>query len=168
MPKENNSKRIQFFLNLNVTKDQTLYIWLKDQSKGNISNLLKDILLKVKNGEHEDLRDKKTLVEIRLKETQIKLNEKRLLYYNTFENNPTPQAQRAMKIGITNENQTENYVSCYDEKNDRFQCPDCGILFNYSKDHKDISESKMQFADHYFQKHGSLSERLVKEMSEIK
>jgi len=168
--KEKNIKRFQFFLNLNNTEDQNLFIFLQDEARGNNSKFLKQMCLDKMNGTSQssaDLKDKKLEVEIRLKETQIKLNERRLLYYDTFGNSPSLQAKRSMTKGILDQNPIENYVSCYDEKNDRFQCPECGVLFNYSKDHTDIAESKMQFADHYYQKHGNLSERLVKEMSEI-
>jgi len=170
MTRENKTKRFQFFLNMNIIKDQNLFIWIQDESRGNYSKFVKGVLENLKNGTTQnslELKDKKLEVEIRLKETQIKLNERRLLYYDTFGNSPSLTAKKAMTKGVINQNPTENYVSCYDEKNDRFQCPECGILFNYAKDHTDIAESKMQFADHYYQKHGNLSERLVKEMSEI-
>ena len=170
MPKENSRKRFQFFLNMKITKDQNLFIWLQDEAQNNIAKFLRSICEDRMNGTNQssiDLREKKLEVEIRLKETQIKLNERRLLYYDTFGNSPSLQAKRSMTKGIINQNPIDESVSCYDEKNDRFQCPECGILFNYSKDHSDISESKMQFADHYYQKHGNLSERLVKEISEI-
>ncbi len=170
MPKENSIKRFQFFLNMKSTRDQNLFIWLQDESQGNIAKFLKDICINKMDGTTSNsvaLKDKKLDVEIRLKETQIKINERRLLYYDTFGNSPSLSAKKAMTKGVINQNPIADYVSCYDEKNDRFQCPECGILFNYSKDHSDIAESKMQFADHYFQKHGNLSERLVKEMSEI-
>jgi len=170
MPKENNTKRFSMFLNLNSPKDQELFIFIQDNSKSNVSNFIKEVLENLKNGTTQNslqLKDKKLEVEIRLKETQIRINERRLLYYDTFGNSPSLTAKKAMTKGVINQNPIGDYVSCYDEKNDRFQCPECGILFNYSKDHSDIAESKMQFADHYFQKHGNLSERLVKEMSEI-
>ena len=168
--KEKNIKRFQFFLNLKSNKDQELFIYIQDEAGRNYSKFIRQIIEDRKNGTTQnslDLKDKKLEVEIRLKETQIKLNERRLLYYDTFGNSPSLTAKRAMTKGVINKNPLENYVSCYDEKNDRFQCPECGILFQYAKDHHDISESKMQFADHYFQKHGGLSERIVKEMSEI-
>jgi len=170
MTKEKNIKRFQFFLNMNNNKDQELFIFLQDEAGKNYSKFIREVLENLKNGTTRnsiDLKDKKLEVEIRLKETQIKLNERRLLYYDTFGNSPSLSAKRSMTKGIMNQNPIGDYVSCYDEKNDRFQCPECGILFNYSKDHSDIAESKMQFADHYYQKHGDLSERLVKEMSEI-
>ena len=168
--KEKNVKRFSIFLNLNSPKDQELFIYIQDNSGKNVSKFIKDVLENLKNGTTQNylqLKDKKLDVEIRLKETQIKINERRLLYYDTFGNSPSLQAKRSMTKGVIDQNPVEKFVSCYDEKNDRFQCPECGILFNYSKDHSDIAESKMQFADHYFQKHGNLSERLVKEMSEI-
>jgi len=170
MPKESQTKRFQFFLNMNSKKDQELFIWIQDESRGKIAKFVKGVLENLKAGTTQsslELKDKKLEVEIRLKETQIKINERRLLYYDTFGNSPSLTAKRSMTKGIVNQNPVETSVSCYDEKNDRFQCPECGILFNYAKDHSDIGESKMQFADHYFQKHGNLSERLVKEMSEI-
>lgn len=170
MPKENQTKRFQFFLNMNITKDQNLFIWIKDEIESTtFSKFIREILESRMNGTNQnsiDLRDKKLDVEIRLKETQIKINERRLLYYDTFGNSPSFSAKVAITKGVINQNPVDN-ISCYDEKNDRFQCPECGILFNYSKDHSDISESKLQFADHYFQKHGALSEMIVKEMSEI-
>jgi len=168
--KEKNIKRFQFFLNMNNIKDQELFIYIQDEAGRNYSKFLREVLEARKNGttkDSMDLKDKKLEVEIRLKETQIKLNERRLQYYDVFGNSPSLTAKRAMTKGVINQNPVDTFVSCYDEKNDRFQCPECGILFNYAKDHSDISESKMQFADHYFQKHGNLSERLVKEMSEI-
>jgi len=170
MTTDKNMKRISLWLNMNSNKDQELFIFIQDECKNNQSKFLKEVLEARKNGTTQnslELKDKKLEVEIRLKETQIKLNERRLLYYDTFGNSPSLTAKRAMTKGIINQSPIENYVSCYDEKNDRFQCPECGILFQYAKDHHDIAESKMQFADHYFQKHGNLSERLVKEMSEI-
>ena len=72
-----------------------------------------------------------------------------------------------MTKGVINQNPIDNNVSCYDEKNNRFQCPECGILFVFANDHSDIAESKETFIDHYHQKHGNISERIVKEMSEI-
>lgn len=170
MTQEKNIKRYSFWLNLNDTKEQELFIFIQDEAGNNISKFIKELLENRKNGTTQnslELKDKKLEVEIRLKETQIKLNERRLLYYDTFGNSPSLSAKRSMTKGIINQNPIETNVSCYDEKNDRFQCPECGILFNYSKDHSDIAESKMQFADHYYQKHGNLSDRLVKEISEI-
>lgn len=167
---EKTIKRFQFFLNMNKSSEANLFIYLQDQSRGNYSKFIKEVLESRMNGTTQSsiaLKDKKLEVEIRLKETQIKINERRLLYYDTFGNSPSLTAKKAMTKGVINQNPIADFVSCYDEKNDRFQCPECGILFNYSKDHSDIAESKMQFADHYFQKHGDLSERLVKEMSEI-
>jgi len=170
MTTDKNIKRFSLFLNMNINKEQELFIYIQDEAEGNVSKFLKDLVENRKNGTTQnslELKDKKLEVEIRLKETQIKLNERRLLYYDTFGNSPSLTAKRSMTKGIINQNPVETSVSCYDEKNDRFQCPECGILFNYAKDHSDISESKMQFADHYYQKHGNLSDRLVKEMSEI-
>jgi len=170
MTTQKNIKRYSFWLNLNNPNDQELFILIQDEAGNNISKFIKELLESRKNGTTQnslELKDRKLEVEIKLKETQIKLNERRLLYYDTFGNSPSLTAKRSMTKGILNQNPVETNVSCYDEKNDRFQCPECGILFNYSKDHSDISESKMQFADHYYQKHGNLSERLVKEISEI-
>ncbi len=170
MTREKNTKRFSFFLNLNIPKDQELFIYIQDQAQGNYSNFVKEVLENRKNGTTRnsiELKDKKLEVEIRLKETQIKINERRLLYYDTFGNSPSLTAKRSMTKGIVNQNPIENNVSCYDEKNNRFQCPECGILFIFAKDHSDIAESKLTFCDHFFQKHGTISERLVKEMSEI-
>ncbi len=170
MPKESSRKRFQFFLNMKITKEANLFIWLQDEAQGNTAHYLKEVLTNKMNGttkNSQDLKDKKLEVEIRLKETQIKINERRLLYYDTFGNSPSLSAKRSMTKGVINQNPSETYVSCYDEKNNRFQCPECGILFVFAKDHSDIAESKLTFCDHYFQKHGTIPERLVKEMSEI-
>ena len=146
-------------------KRKKITVWLYEKDyrlvdylaqKVNISEFAKDVLNQYMNGnliprEHDDLKRKKLQVDIRFKEVMIKIKEKELLYANTFSKSPTFQAKKAMKIGV--ENQVDESPSCFDESNHRIMCPECGACFVFAEDQHDIGESKINFLDHYFQKH---------------
>ncbi len=118
-----------------------------------VKKLLNDYRLGGLTREDEnDLKRKKLQVDIRLKEVMIKLKEKELLYGETFHQTPSSSAKRAMKIGV--ENQIAETPSCFDEKNNRIMCPECGSCFVFAENQKDIPEAKELFIDHYIQKHG--------------
>jgi len=122
-----------------------------------LRNLIDDYRLGKLTRENDytvDLKRKKLLVDIQFKEVMIKIKEQELLYNQTFEKTPTPSfsAKKAMKIGV--ENQIPDTPSCFDEKNHRIMCPECGSCFVFGLDQKDIPEAKELFIDHYIQKHG--------------
>jgi hypothetical protein len=128
------------------------------ESNPNINEFLKDLVIKLKNGvlvipeSNEDLKKQKLQVDIRFKEIMIKIKEQELLYNQTFDKSPSYSAKRAMKIGV--ENQIPETPSCFDEKNNRIMCPECGSCFVFGSDKNDIAVSKENFIDHYIQKHG--------------
>jgi len=101
MTTDKNMKRFSLFLNMNSTKEQELFIYINDEAGGNVSKFLKEMVENRKNGTTTnsiELKDKKLEVEIRLKETQIKINERRLLYYDTFGNSPSLSAKRSVEF----------------------------------------------------------------------
>ncbi len=169
MARVNKSKRIQFFLNTNISKEASLFIWIDQESKGNYSSYIKEILTKVKEGKltvsiDDNLKNKKLVVEIELKKTQIELNKLKIIYYNTFQTDPSNIANRAMKTNVTN--QIDNRVSCYNEKLNRLECPECGILVVIIN--KDLGTAKNEFADHYSKKHGIIPSEIFEELTELR
>ena len=167
MPKENNSKRISMFLNLNNKDEQNLLMWLDEVCKDNFSGYIKQALTDLMNGITTDthsLKDEQIKVNIDYKKTQIELNKLRILYYNTFGTEPSNQANNAMKTNVSN--QTDNRVSCYNEKMNRLECPQCGILVVIIN--KDLPTAKNEFADHYSKKHGIIPSYIFEELTELK
>ena len=107
--------------------------------------------------EYKRLRNQKLSLEIQIKEREI-------TYYKTFGKPPTVKVQSVMKIGVTNSIQT---ISCYDDKNNRFQCPECGVLFVFDALRKEIAQSKEQFVDHYYKKHGEVPAQIIQELTDL-
>jgi len=98
------------------------------------------------------------------KKTQIELNKLRILYYNTFQTEPSNRGDRAMKTNVSN--QIDERVSCYNEKMSRLECPECGILVVIIN--KDLGKAKNDFADHYSKKHGIIPTAIFEELTELK
>jgi len=126
-------------------------------SQINISKFLKELINDFRLGKltresDYDLKRKKLQVDIKFKEVMIQIKEQELLYNQTFEKTPSLSAKKAMKIGI--ENQIAETPSCFDEKNNRIMCPECGSCFVFAEDQKDIPEAKENFIDHYIKMHG--------------
>jgi len=160
-------------LNDKIKEENLLSIWLENKTN-NSSKFMKEILTKVKDGKliepkDSELKIKKLLVDIEFKEVCTLIKRKELLHWQTFNKTPSWKANKAIKEGVSQQifANLDESPSCYDEKNNRIQCPECGILFVFSTDHSDISESKSQFADHYFQKHGLVPDKIVREIKEI-
>jgi hypothetical protein len=126
-----------------------------------------DILTRFVNGDfneldtEEQLKRKKMLVDIEFKEVMIKIKNKELLYRNTFNSKPSFQAVRAIH---KSEKEIPQSVSSFDEKNNRFMCPECGSCFVFGVDQKDIGEAKENFIDHYYQNHGEIPKNLEHEL----
>ena len=76
-----------------------------------------------------DLQKRKILVDIRYKEIMTKIKEKELSFMSNFNSPVSNRAKEAIKSGEMEAVQT---ISFYDEKNYRFQCPECGILLTAS------------------------------------
>jgi hypothetical protein len=144
-------------------KNFTFWVYEKDYrltdflvQKVNVSDYVKDTLTKVMNGDliprtNEDLKRKKIDIDIEYKKTQIELNKLKILYYNTFESDPSIRAKKVMKINVNDQIETP---SCFDESNHRIMCPECGSCFVFAVDQHDIPNAKELFIDHYIQKHG--------------
>lgn len=114
----------------------------------------------------ENLKKLKLKVDIEFKQVMIEIKKKELLYRNTFGNSPSFSAVRAIHKGEKNK-EIPNNVSSFDEKNNRFMCPECGSCFVFGADQKDIAESKENFIDHYFNKHGEIPKSLEHELREM-
>ena len=117
-----------------------------------IKKLLNDYRIGLLTREDEqDLKRKKLQVDIKFKEVMIKIKEQELLFNETFGKTPSSGAKKAMKVGI--ENQLADTPSCFDEKNHRLMCPECGACFVFAVDLHDVPDAKELFIDHYIQKH---------------
>jgi len=167
-------KTFTFRLSEEKKENILLIKFIEDQAGLNTSRFIKDILMKYSKGDLIEPRDselkiKKLKVDIEFKEVCTLIKRKELLHWETFSKTPSWKAQKAIKEGVSQQifANLDESPSCYDEKNNRFQCPECGILFVFANDHSDISESKSQFADHYFQKHGLVPDKIVREIKEI-
>ncbi len=144
-------KQYRFWIN---KSDKELGEFLDNQQ--NISKFLKELINAFRLGRlsktsNDDLKRKKLEVDIQFKEVMIKLKEKELLFDNTFGNTPSYSAKKAMKINV--ENQIPDTLSCFDEKNHRIMCPECGSCFVFAIDQKDVQQAKEFFIDHYVKKH---------------
>lgn len=156
-------KQYRFWTN---DEDTELQAWL--DIFDNCSKEIKSIIDKFRKGElvdssEIDLMKKKLLADIRLKELSGDLKEKEILYYETFHNVPSSKAKRVMKVNV--DNQIEDAPSCFDEKNHRIMCPECGNCFVCAEDLHDILDTKELFIDHYIQKHSlKFPEQIQKEL----
>jgi len=75
-------------------------------------------------------------------------------YMETFGTPLSSAATRILKPQIiTTPQQTTELMSPYDEKNNRIQCTDCGILFSWS-DRNEWLQQKHEFELHMTNKHG--------------
>ena len=75
-------------------------------------------------------------------------------YMETFGTPLSSAATRILKPQIvTTPQQTTALMSPYDEKNNRIQCTDCGILFSWS-DRNEWLQQKHEFELHMTNKHG--------------
>jgi predicted RNA-binding Zn-ribbon protein involved in translation (DUF1610 family) len=159
-----------FWLNPNKIDEQQLIQFL--QAQDNIAQYMKETLDKVRKLElvsplTEDLKLEKLKVDIEFKKVCTAIKEKELLHWNTFDKTPSYQAKKAITKAEKNRDLETVQVSAYDEKNNRFMCPECGNCFVFSEDQRDIAESKEQFIDHYFQKHGEIPKSLEHELREL-
>jgi len=110
-----------------------------------------------------DLQKKKLQADIAYKEIMTKIKEKEYSFMKTFDAPPSPRAEKAIRAG---EMQAIDSISIYDEKNQRIQCPDCGILFTWNSwEEKKIK--KEQFVDHFLQTHGLLTTKQQNELIEV-
>ncbi len=148
------------------------YISVLDQQE-NFQRYFYDLLTNYIDGnleraeKEENLKRKKLQVDIKFKEVCTAIKEKELLHWNTFNKTPSYQASKAIKTAEKNRDLETVQVSSYDEKNHRFMCPECGACFVFAEDQRDLSESKEQFIDHYFQKHGEIPKSLEHELREL-
>jgi len=117
-----------------------------------------------KREKEEDLKRRKMRVEIELKETQIAINNKKLLFMNNFGSPPSNSANRVIHKSVKDQ---ISRVSCFDEKNHKIKCPECPNEFIFSESHNDIAESKQNFMDHYWQNHGAIPKDLEHELREM-
>lgn len=139
-------------------------------SKGNqnFSEFARDIFTLVMNNKLDtstikDLQRKKLLTDIEYKQVMTQIKKRELGFMKTFEAPPTERAKEAIRSG---EMAAVDSISLYDEKNQRIQCPDCGILFTWNSwEEKKIK--KEQFVDHYLQKHGMLTSQQQNELVEV-
>ena len=157
------SKQYRFWT---YAKDTELAEFLDSQTKLSdfLRNLINDYRLNKLTRESDyDLKRKKLKVDIEFKEVMIKIKEKELLHWQTFDKTPSFLAKKAMKIGVQNE--IPATPSCFDESNHRIMCPECGSCFVFAVDQHDIPNAKELFIDHYIQKHSlKFPEQLSKEL----
>jgi len=155
----------------NSMKDQKFKEWFLNQEKNSGSDFVKKIMFDVMNKKlivptDKDLKMEKIRVDIEFKKIMILIKRKELLHWQTFNKSPSYQGLKAIKVGVDHQQSVSDSPSCYDEKNHRFQCPECGVLFVFAVDENDINESKELFIDHYFQKHGEIPKKLERELIE--
>ncbi len=156
------NKQYRFWTNKD---DQDLIDFMDSQQ--NVTLFLKDLvndyrLGKLSKIDESDLKRKKLQVDIHFKEVCTLIKEKELLHWKTFDKSPSYQGLKAIK---TNVESNKESMSCYDEKNHRLMCPQCGSCFVHSEDKLDIAESKENFMNHYFEKHDSnLPVELIEEL----
>jgi len=112
---------------------------------------------------YADLQRRKVLADIEYKQVITQIKKKELAFMKTFEAPPTNRAKEAIKQGEMNAVDT---ISIFDEKNERIQCPDCGILFTW-KSWEERKIKKEEFIDHYIQKHGMLTTQQQNELVEL-
>jgi len=110
-----------------------------------------------------DLQRKKLAVDIEYKEVIILIKKKELGFMKVFDSPPSNAAQKAIREG---QMQAVDTISIFDEKNERLQCPDCGILFTW-KSWEERKIKKDEFVDHYLQSHGMLTTQQQNELIEI-
>ena len=138
--------------------------------KVNVSEFVKDILTKEMKGEliprtDEDLKREKIRVDIEFKKVCTLIKQKELAHWNTFGITPSNQGKTAIKRGVENSIQS---ISCYDEKNNRIQCPQCGSCFVHGVERRDIGNAKEKFMNHYFEKHNDiLPVAIIEELNQI-
>ncbi|MBA7492262.1 hypothetical protein ES702_02811 [subsurface metagenome] len=157
-----------------VKNEVELLAWIDSLEGISRSNIVKEILFKVKSGElrtttTDDLKKKKMLVDIKFKEVCTQIKEKELLHWNTFDKTPSSRAKTAIKNGIeiNSELQKLDSPSVYDEKNHKFVCPDCQENFIFSESESDIAEAKQNFCDHFWQNHGAIPKKIEHELREL-
>jgi len=110
-----------------------------------------------------DLQRKKLQTDIEYKQVMIKIKNKELSFMGIGGTPPSNRAKEAIRSGEMNAVDT---VSIFDEKNQRLQCPDCGILFTWNSwEEKKIK--KEGFVDHYMQSHGILTSQQQNELVEV-
>jgi predicted RNA-binding Zn-ribbon protein involved in translation (DUF1610 family) len=163
--------RRAFTIKLHTEIDEKFIRIIEQQE--NFQNYFYDILTSYINGDleraqtEENLKRKKMQVDIKFKEVCTAIKEKELLHWNTFDKTPSYQAKKAITKAEKNRDLETVQVSAYDEKNHRFMCPECGNCFVFAEDQRDIGESKENFIDHYFQKHGEIPKSLEHELREL-
>lgn len=117
------------------------------------------------------LKKEKIKVDIEYKKVATEFLRAKLKYTFNFDSLPSKQGSHAMKENIANtihEGEMQSVVkfSFYDEKNDRIQCPYCGILFVWkSAEEKKIR--KDEFIDHFIQRHRMFSKEEELEITQI-
>lgn len=164
------TKRHLGFWTNNTITDQKFIEWFDKQGFTNSAQATRKLWFDVMNGKlivptKEDLRNEKIRVDIQFKRIMIQIKEKELLYFNTFNKTPSSQGLKAIKTGLDNQLMDSDKPSCYDEKNNRIQCPECGILFVITKS---LGETKSDFADHYNKKHGIIPKEIFEELTVLK
>lgn len=165
---QTNRKHIGFWTN-NSEEDKKLVKYIELHKSSSSALFVKGILLRFMQGEFTELTEKETLIiaklkaEIRLKNAMADIKEREFQHWKVFETEPSNKAKGAIKKGVT-----EGSPSCFDEKNHRFDCPECDSKFVFAEDQHDIQESKEQFIDHYYQQHGEVSPKLQRELIDLK
>jgi len=163
--------RYHFGFWTNATLNDKKFIeWWDRQGISNKSEYTRKVLFDVMNKKlivptQEDLKNEKLRIDIEFKKVMILIKEKELLHWKTFEKTPSSRAKIAIKTGVDNQLMDSDIPSCFDEKNNRLQCPECGILFVINKD---LAETKNDFADHYSKKHGIIPQEIFDELTELK
>jgi len=158
-------KQYRFWVN-----DEELQKFLdsKTSETGGFTEFAKDIFTLVMTNKLDsssiiDLQRKKLSVDIEYKQVIILIKKKELGFMKVFDSPPSNAAQKAIREGEMNAVDT---VSIFDEKNQRLQCPDCGILFTWNSwEEKKIK--KEGFVDHYLQSHGLLTTQQQNELVEV-
>lgn len=167
-----NRKQLRFWLNLNDIEEKKLHEFIESLG-GNYSAYIKSLIKSDINGDIEKnpdsmevLKREKMKADIEWKKTQTAYTKKKMSYMNIFGAEPSLSGARAISKNVKTQF-GDNFVSVIDEKNHRFQCPECGILFVHAEDRHDIVESKQQLLNHYFENHNEeIPARTIEELSQ--
>lgn len=111
----------------------------------------------------QDLQKRKLLADIQYKEVMTEIKKKELGYMKNFESPPSHAAKNAIREG---EMQSVQAISFYDEKNWRFQCPECGILFVF-KSVETRQMKKTEFVDHFMASHRIFTKEEQEELAKL-
>lgn len=150
-----------------LAEDEKLEEWLLSFKTQDLSATIRKYLDDIRTRKYvffdeHDLMKRKLVAEVKIKEATATIKEFEASHLSIFAKTPTNAAFSAKKTQI----EINEVPSCYDEKNHRFDCVECGVLFVFAEDEHDIAEAKANFVDHYFQKHGEIPKKLERELME--